>query len=252
MGSRRDSLDQRWARLSAHVTAYGPPDDRPRPAVLLFHGCGGVRGHLPTYAQAAAEAGLRAYVVDSYAARRWPPQYGMVMVCTGAAFRGWERAGDVAAAIWGLSALPEVDASRIALAGWSHGGWAIMELMASPLKAAGEIGLADPQTADLSGVRAVFLAYPYIGPVAVRRRAPWVRTPAAFALIARRDHLTTVRNAERIYAAIGASGVEVESWIAEGTHAFDEPMCFPPMRHEPALAREAVGRFREFLAAAFG
>jgi len=250
MGSR-DSLIQRWARLSPHVRAYGPPDDRPRPAVLLFHGCGGIRGHLPAYAEAAAEAGFRAYVVDSYAPRRWPRQYGMVMVCTGAIFRGWERAGDVAAAIHGISALPEVDATRIALAGWSHGGWGIMELMAAPLTAEGEIGLADPQKADLSGVRAVFLAYPYIGPIAVRRTAPWMRRPAAFALIARRDHLTTVRNAERTYAAIGGGGVVFESWIAEGTHAFDEPMCFPPMRHDPALAREAIGRFQGFLAAAF-
>ena len=130
-------------------------------------------------------------------------QYGMVMVCTGAVFRGWERAGDIAASVRGISARPEVDASKIALAGWSHGGWGIMELMASPLTAPGEIGLDDPQNADLKGVRAVFLAYPYVGPIAVRRTAPWVRTPAAFALIARRDHLTTVRNAERVYAAIG-------------------------------------------------
>ena len=233
------------------MKAFGPPDDRPRPAVLLFHGCGGVRGHLPVYAQAAAEAGWRAYVVDSYAPRRWPRPYGMVMVCSGAAFRGWERAGDIAASVRGISARPEVDASKIALAGWSHGGWGIMELMASPLTTRGEIGLADPQNADLAGVRAVFLAYPYVGPIAVRRTAPWVRTPAAFALIARRDHLTTVRNAERVCAAIGGSGVVVERWIAEGTHAFDEPRCFPPMRHDPELAREAIGRFKGFLGSAF-
>jgi dienelactone hydrolase len=247
----RDSLAQRWSRLSPHVIAYGPPDDRPRPAVLLFHGCGGVRGHLPVYAQAAAEAGFRAYVVDSYAPRGWSRAYGAVMVCSGAVFRGRERAGDVAASIHGISALPEVDASKIALAGWSHGGWAIMELMASPLTRQGEIGLADPQNADLGGVRAVFLAYPYIGLGAVRRTAPWVRRPTAFALIARRDHLTTVRNAERVYAAVGGSGVTVESWIAEGTHAFDDPSCLAPMRHDPELAREALGRFRGFLAAAF-
>jgi dienelactone hydrolase len=244
-----DSLAQRWSRLSPHVAAYGPPDDRPRPAVLLFHGCGGVKGHLPVYAEAAAQAGFRAYVVDSYAARRWPPAYGLVTVCTGMAFRGWERAGDIAASVQGVSALPGVDACKIALAGWSHGGWGIMELMASPLTARGEIGVSDPHNADLSGVRGVFLAYPYIGPIAVRRTAPWARTPAAFALIARRDHLTTVRNAERVYSAIG--GVPVERWIAEGTHAFDEPNCLPPMRHDPALAREAIARFTGFLGAAF-
>jgi dienelactone hydrolase len=249
---RLDSLDRRWARLSPHVKTYGPDDGAPRPAVLLFHGCGGVKGHLHAYASAAVEAGFRAYVIDSYAARGWSTAYGLVLVCTGAMFRGWERAGDIAAAVHGISALPEVDSRRLALAGWSHGGWGIMELMAAGLEQPGDVGLLDPHQADLSGVRGVFLAYPYIGPIARRRSAPWRRAPRAFALIARRDHLTTVRNAERVYAAVQGGGVEVESWIAEGTHAFDEPGCSPPMRHDPELATTALGRFTDFLGATFG
>src|SRR5262249_60930847 len=120
---------------------------------VLFLGAGGLRAPLPVYAEAAAEAGYRAYLVDSYAPRGWPRAYGVVMVCSGAAFRGRERAGDVAAAIHGISALPEVDASKIALAGWSHGGWAIMELMASPPTPETEIGLADPHNARRGGGR---------------------------------------------------------------------------------------------------
>jgi dienelactone hydrolase len=251
LSKRLDSLDRRWARLSPHVKAYGPEDGAPRPAVLIFHGCGGVRGQLTGYAEAAAAAGWRAYVVDSYAPRGWPRQYGMAFVCTGAVFRGWERAGDIAAAVHGISALPEVDASRLALAGFSHGGWSIMELMASPLARPGDAGLLDPQCTDLSGVRGVFLGYSYVGPLALRRSAPWLRRPKAFALIARRDHLTTVRNAERVFAAVEQSGVEVERWIAEGTHAFDEPMSFPPMRHDAALTKEAIARFVAFVGGTF-
>jgi dienelactone hydrolase len=251
LSRRLDSLDQRWARLSPHVKAYGPKDGAPRPAVLIFHGCGGVRGQLVAYAEAAAAAGWRAYLVDSYAPRGWPRQYGQAFVCTGAIFRGWERAGDIAAAVHGISAQPDVDASRLALAGFSHGGWGIMELMASPLKKPGEIGLLDPHAVDLSGVRGAFLGYAYIGPLAVRRTSPWRRRPKAFALICRRDHLTTVRNAERVFAAVEQGGVEVERWIAEGTHAFDEPKNFPPMRHDAALSKEALRRFTAFVAAAF-
>jgi len=51
-----DDLKRRWARLEPHLTIVGPDDDRPRPAVLLFHGCGGLRGHLPRYAEEAAAA----------------------------------------------------------------------------------------------------------------------------------------------------------------------------------------------------
>jgi dienelactone hydrolase len=42
-------------------------------------------------------------------------------------------------------------------------------------------------------------------------------------------------------------GAEVESWIAEATHAFDDPTNNGPMRHHPALAEEALIRFRAFL-----
>ena len=41
-----DDLKRRWARLEPHLTVVGPDDDRPRPAVLMFHGCGGLRDHL--------------------------------------------------------------------------------------------------------------------------------------------------------------------------------------------------------------
>lgn len=69
--------------------------------MLLFHGCGGMRPHLQVYAEAARDLGLRAYLVDSFAARGWPKAYTRFLVCTGARFWGRERAGDVLAAAWG-------------------------------------------------------------------------------------------------------------------------------------------------------
>ena len=41
----------------------------------------------------------------------------------------------------------------------------------------------------------------------------------------------------------------METWLAEGTHAFDEPSNVGPMRHDPVLTRESLGRFTDFLAA---
>ena len=241
-----DDLNQRWTRLEPHMVVTGPDDDRPRPAVLLFHGCGGLRDHLPRYAQAAAEAGWRAFVVDSYAPRGWGRAFTLTAVCTGLALRGYERAGDVLAAIRGVSARPDVDADRLALAGWSHGGWSIMEMMSAD-PAPNALGVSDPGAADLSGVKAVWLAYPYVGPFAFNKLKPWRRCPKVLAVTCRRDHLTTVRNAEQVNAMIRNCGAEVESWIAEGTHAFDEPTNNGPMRHDPALAEEALRRFRAFL-----
>lgn len=245
--ARRDTLQARWHRLSANVEAFGPRDDKCRPAVLMFHGCGGVRGHLPEYGEAAARAGWRAYLIDSFTPRGWSRQFGMAFVCTASVFRGWERAGDVAAAVYGISRRKDVDPHRMVLAGWSHGGWGIMELMSAPLKSPAEIGLADVDGLDLSGVKGAFLAYPYVGAVARRRFAAWVHRPRTFAVIARHDHLTTVRNARKVMDAVEDGGVEVERWLADGTHAFDEHSESPIMHFDPALAQESIDRFTDFL-----
>lgn len=241
-----DSLSDRWARLAPHVTVVGPGDVRPRPTVLLFHGCGGLRGHLPRYAEAARKVGWRAAIVDSYAPRGWSRQFAMATVCTGVLLRGAERAGDILATIHGMSLRPDVDPDRLALAGWSHGGWGIMEAMSSARRP-GSLGLADPDAVSLGGIRAIYLAYPYVGIAAPNRMRPWRHCPRTLAVLARRDHLTTLRNAERVHEMVRNCGVEVETWIADGTHSFDEPMTAPPMRYEEDLSGEAIRRFAALL-----
>ena len=241
-----DTLSQRWARLEPHTTMVGPDDDRPRPAVLLFHGCGGLRGHLPKYAEVARQTGWRAFTVDSYGPRGWSRQFAMATVCTGLLLRGAERAGDILATLHGVSLRPDVDASRIVLAGWSHGGWGIMEAMSAD-RSRPALGVADPGGVALDGVVGTYLAYPYVGVAAFNRMRPWRHCPKTLAVIARADHLTTVRNAERVHAMIRNCGAEVETWIADGTHSFDEPMTALPMRYDPVLSDEALRRFGALL-----
>jgi len=241
-----DTLASRWAKLAPHTTVTGPDDDRPRPAVLLFHGCGGLRDHLPLYAEAAKAAGWRAYTVDSYAGRGFGRTFALATVCTGLVLRGAERAGDVLATLYGVSQLSEVDSERIAMAGWSHGGWGIMEAMSADRSRPG-LTVTDPGAVSLDPVVAAYLAYPYVGFLAHNRMRPWRHCPRTLAVIARTDHLTSVRNAERVHDMVRNCGAEVETWIAEGTHSFDEPTSAPPMRHDPDLTAEAVRRFRALL-----
>ena len=246
-----DTTAQRWAMLEPHIRHVGPDDDRARPAVLLFHGCGGLRDHLPRYAEAAKAAGMRAFIIDSYAPRGWSRAFALATVCTGVRLRGWARAGDVMAAVWGLSQRPDVDASRLALAGWSHGGWSIMEALSAPREMAGEMLLRDPAAADLSGVKAAVLVYPYVGVAATGRFRAWRHCPKTLAIIAARDHLTTTRNAERVLD-MACGNVEIERWTVDGTHAFDEPTGAGPMRHDEVLTAEALKRFAGFLGEALG
>jgi dienelactone hydrolase len=237
-----DTLAARWAQLEPHTTVVGPDDDRPRPAVILFHGCGGLRGHLPKYAAAAKAAGWRAFIVDSYGPRGWSRGFAMAMVCTGVLLHGSQRAGDILASLLGVSQRPDVDASKVVLAGWSHGGWGIMEAMSSD-RAAGQLGVTDPGAVSLDGVIGTWLAYPYVGIGAFNRMRPWKHCPKTVAVISRTDHLTTVRNAQQVHDMVRNCGADVETWIADGTHSFDEPMTAPPMRYHPELAAEAERRF---------
>jgi len=242
-----DTLAERWTRLEPFATFHGPEDARPRPTVLLFHGCGGLRPHLPIYAEQAKAAGWRAVIVDSFAPRGWSREFAMTMVCSGVLLRGWERAGDILAALEGVARRPDVDGSRLAVAGWSHGGWGIMEAMSCARDRPGRLGVADPWAADLERVKAAFLAYPYVGVAALNRMRPWRQRPKTLVITASRDHLTTLRNADRVSAAMIGCGVPMESWTAPGTHAFDEPMNAPPMRYDPDLAVQAHARFRRLL-----
>ncbi|MEI9903238.1 MAG: dienelactone hydrolase family protein [Asticcacaulis sp.] len=243
-----DTLSQRFDRLAPFVTEYGPEDDAKRPAVLLFHACNGVRDHIHAYARQAAEQGLRAFVVDSFAPRGWDYTAAISLVCSGLALHGYERSGDVLAAVRGLSQRPDVDADRLVLAGWSHGGWSIMDLMAQKLEREGEARLADPDPAWLAGVRGAFLVYPYINVPALSSTHAWVTRPKTLAVLADRDFLTPHHHAVGVLGHLRDEGVPMETVTLDATHCFDEDgMHFGPLMHYDAgahaVTRSAFSRF---------
>ncbi len=109
-------------------------------------------------------------------AQRWR------LICSGQLLTGSERAGDVAVALDAVRAMAFVDPDRLALIGASHGGWAVLDLLA--LHAAGEappIREAWPESLarrGLAGVNAAVLFYPYCGPLSRAARAEWDTPPA--------------------------------------------------------------------------
>jgi len=154
------------------------------------------------------------------------------------------------AACWGLAQDPGVDATRVNLAGWSHGAWSIMDLMTMALDRPGEAALADPTPDPLGGIRSLFLVYPYGGPGALSRSRPWVRQLETYGVVAEKDHLTGQADALRVFDAARQIGSQTHLWIAPGTHAFDAPghEGFPsPMRYDPELAEGCLDRYLGFL-----
>jgi dienelactone hydrolase len=155
----------------------------------------------------------------------------------------------VLAAAQGATA--ELDADGLILAGWSHGGWSIMDLMTMPLQAPGEAGLADPSPAPVERLRGLFLAYPYGGLTALSRTRDWVRRPRTLAVLGEKDRVTHPRDSRLIYDRVAAGGCELEVWSVPGRHAFDEAATeMSWLRYDRDLAAAAVDRFGQFLAEA--
>ena len=221
--------------------------------VLMFHGCGGLGVHLDHYASAATAQGIRVAIVDSFAPRGWSDRFAKTLVCTGAIFRGAERAGDVLAAAHGATAELEADPGALVLAGWSHGAWSIMDLMTMPLEQPGEAGLMDPSPSPLQGIRGLFLAYPYGGLTALSRERDWVRRPRTLAILGEKDRVTHPRDARRIYDRLAKAGCELEVWRAPARHAFDEAGTeLSWLRLDRQLAAESIARFGRFLGETLG
>jgi len=245
-----DTIQYRFSVLEPYITAYGPSDKTPRPAVLLFHACNGVREHIHAYARTVAAQGYRAYVIDSFLPRGWDHNAAMSLVCTGLALHGYERSGDVLAAIWGLGQRAEVDADNLILAGWSHGGWAIMDLMTEKLTRDGEARLSNPTPEPLAGVKGVFLVYPYVNFPARSNTHAWQYTPRTLAVLARQDFLTSHGHGDHIFNHLKSEGVPVERLDLDCTHCFDEDSALhfgPLMTYDCKSHEKTVAAFEGFV-----
>jgi dienelactone hydrolase len=112
------------ATLSAELST--PTGAGPFPTVILLHGCGGVGPQIKEWAVWLRHEGYAALVLDSFGGR------GLRRLCGGsAALTGRMRAPDVYAAARYLKTLPQIDGKRIAVIGYSHGGWTLMWAVAT-------------------------------------------------------------------------------------------------------------------------
>lgn len=215
----------------------------PVPAVIMLSGCGGVRQVQADYAAVANEAGWAAVVVDSFSARGIGRLEARATVCTALRMRGDARAADIFAVLDLLRADDRIDADRLALIGWSHGGWAILDAMAIA-----EAGQA-PEGA-LAGVRGAFAVYPYCGFLSSADTSPLGDDIPLTVLIAGRDRVVSGQECRDMAEARRAEGAQI-TVIEEPelTHAFDaEDQPYDPrMRYDAEGTARNHARFAAFL-----
>lgn len=249
------SLEAQADLLRDHVEIRLPTGaGGPVPAVIMLHGCGGLRQVQQAYADDLLEAGYAVVIVDSNGARGIGRLGSMMQVCLALRLWGQERAADIPAVIDLLAAEPAIDPDRLALIGWSHGGWTVLEALDFAGEGRAAPALQPQPDTPLHGVRVAITMYPYCGfPVRADGRGFPPAVPI-HAILAERDVIAPADACERLFRRADAAGVPIDYTIWPGlTHAFDEPDGPPDPRIEynAGAAQRARARILVWLDGAF-
>jgi len=251
-------LAGRADRLAPYAQYYAPPAGGRAPLVILASGCGGLVGPngpnrvMNNYAEAAARAGAYAIIVDSFQPRGIDRAAAIRSVCTGIRLGGSTRAGDIVAGgelarrHWGDRF------TGVILAGWSHGGWAVMQVLtAGPrTKLIGDLRVDVPQAAQKPD--AVVLYYPYCGALNDAMRNPkWAFKGPLLLVTAELDTIGPAKKCLPLLTrAMGdASGIRNVDFPGM-THAFDEETQSPGSKfvYNRAVAAQSEKVFSDFIA----
>ena len=203
--------------IEANHRAFFPDGDGPFPTVVAIPGCSGVsldgaatdegrpgdeadrlfRRHYPRMAERLREGGFGVVLVDYLTSE------GVANTCSGEISH--ERVGEyVGASLEFARSLPQLDPSRLYVAGWSHGGAGVIAWLQSP-------AAETPQ--PVAGAVAV---YPECG-----TRGPWSSSVPVMVILGEADDITPPEQCDEILTHLpNNTRVEVRRY-ANARHGFD-------------------------------
>lgn len=240
------------ALLSPAYRTATPAGQGPFPTVLLFSGCDGPKDSMDRWSAALVAHGWATIIVDSHGPRGLDRHALWRLVCAGQLLMGSERAGDVLVALADARAMPFADPHRLVLLGASHGGWAIMELLAMdppealPYNLAAAPGPGDP----LAGLAGTVLLYPYCGEANRANPEGWTRPVPTLMLLAGADSIVDPQDCARIAGRLAARGLRVDVRTLAGVdHGFDQAEKAPlsTLDFDPAATAAAIAAALAFL-----
>lgn len=249
--TEQTSLDQRIDLIRDNIEVRLPDEGAPPyPVILQFHGCAGIRPPFQEqWADIANRAGYAAVIVDSNGPRGFSREEALDVVCGGKALIGQERAGDVAAAIKIAQSDVRLDASHLVLAGWSHGGWSVMDFLTMDGKTRKPAGLSG-WNGDQAAVAGAILFYPYCGPGALSRFRNWTKSPKTLAFVAGADEMVDAQECLSYFEARQSKEDAFDLVFYEDAHhVFDDPFLEPEWIHwyNEDYFNDAARRYEAFL-----
>lgn len=210
------------SQLRPSLRYYVPEGEGPFPTVLQFHGCGSAVSSQDDWGLYFASQGYAAIVVDSLTPRGIARLEAISTVCTAVQLTSLERAGDILAALHLARELPFVDADQMFLAGWSHGGWSIMDLMAMDLSQTAPPNLFAAAPEDLDGVQGMILIYPYCGFPSQSRTEGWQNVVPGVVILGEGDTVAPAAHCLATLDRLSTDGIELEYLVYPNTgHDFD-------------------------------
>jgi dienelactone hydrolase len=208
-------------------------DERKFAAVVLLHGCAGVIPNSNVWASKLERWGYVVLQVDSFGPR------GQTNICaSGPAAPTDTRLLDAYAAKSYLAGLPFVDAKRIAVIGWSHGGSATLDLVA---------GVRDEGRPGFDPFKAAVAFYPWCLGSMTHLEAPLL------ILIGEKDDWTPSGRCQQILLD-GETGHKLTLKVYVGAyHAFDvmRPATMGQkglhLEYDASAAEDAATQLEDFL-----
>jgi len=254
IGVPEDAPDAQTRLLAPDWRLTLPEGRGPHPGLALFSGCDGVHDNMDRWAALARAQGWATLIVDSHTPRGIDAAQLWRLVCAGQLLGGGERAADVAVALDHLRDHPEVDGARLAVLGASHGGWAILDLLAFADADAPPYGLeawpgGGPEAA-LDGLRGALLLYPYCGAASLAGRSGWQAEVPVLMILVEDDTITGDAPCRELARRQAGRGLPVETVTFDGvTHGFDqkERAALSPLRFDAAATERAMAMGRDWL-----
>jgi dienelactone hydrolase len=210
-----------------------PQGNGPFPAIVLLHGCAGIKSYQDVWAGRFASWGYVAFQVDSLGPR------GLSSICEDASLiisLIHKRTQDAYDAKTYLAGLDFVDRNRVGVMGWSHGGWTTISVVAQKRD--------DP-------FRSAIAFYPYCDRVLFDLNAPLL------ILIGEKDDWTLAGMCTMQMHPVQTGHEVILKIYPDAYHGFDgEGLDMVAAGHDgghrilynPAAAADANIRVREFLA----
>lgn len=221
-----------WEQLAPFVKLTKPEGEGPFPAMVLLHGCGGMKSSYPhRWDQRLAEWGYVSLQVDSLTPRK------ISSICAGGMIAIETlsyRANDAYLAKAYLASLDFVDADRIGVMGWSHGGTTAVKTV----NMSGEFQRERPFAAAVAFYPACYKSIDPVSPLLILSGGKDRWTPAEFCL---RYAPVDGRN-ELFQIAVYPEAHHCFDWVDIDTQQLGHTL-----RYHPKSAADAFSKVNAFL-----